>query len=144
MTETINVVTGILITDGRIFLQQRRHDDRHAPLMWETPGGKVEPGETDHDALRRELREELGIRAVDIFHAVFWSGSAGQDGARGGAPVAIRAYVVPGIEMGWPEPREGQAGFGWFTRAQLASLAGHLNYGNEAMLPFLAQAPGLR
>ncbi len=31
---------------------------------WEFPGGKVDPGEDDHQALTRELAEELGVRAV--------------------------------------------------------------------------------
>jgi 8-oxo-dGTP diphosphatase len=56
------VVAAAIIRDGRL-LTTRRCGGRFAGL-WEFPGGKVEPGETDHDALRRELREELGVRAT--------------------------------------------------------------------------------
>jgi len=48
--------------DGRILACRRRTDQVHAG-KWEFPGGKVEPGEEIADALRRELREELGIEA---------------------------------------------------------------------------------
>lgn len=62
MTRSVIVVAGVLERDGRLLIGQRLAKDRHG-LKWEFPGGKVEPGETPKDALRRELREELGIEA---------------------------------------------------------------------------------
>jgi mutator protein MutT len=56
------VVAALLERDGRVLIAQRRPDGPH-PLKWEFPGGKVEPGETHHSALVRELREELAIEA---------------------------------------------------------------------------------
>jgi 8-oxo-dGTP diphosphatase len=56
------VVAAVIERDGLVLIGQRRAGQRHA-LKWEFPGGKVEPGETPADALRRELEEELGIRA---------------------------------------------------------------------------------
>jgi len=43
------------------FLVSRRLSDSHLGGHWEFPGGKLEPGESPASALRRELREELGI-----------------------------------------------------------------------------------
>jgi 8-oxo-dGTP diphosphatase len=50
-------------SDGRVLITQRR-PQAFMPLKWEFPGGKVEPFETDHDALKRELHEELGIEVL--------------------------------------------------------------------------------
>ena len=60
MSGVVEVVAAILVRDGRIFLQQRPPTKDFA-WCWESPGGKVEPSESHHVALRRELREELGI-----------------------------------------------------------------------------------
>ena len=61
--ETTQVVVAALLFDqGRLLICQRSPRGRF-PNKWEFPGGKVEPGETPQDALRRELREELGITA---------------------------------------------------------------------------------
>jgi len=54
-------VDGILV-EGRKFLAERRRDDDDAdPGLIEIPGGHVDPDETLEDALRREMKEELGI-----------------------------------------------------------------------------------
>lgn len=60
---SIHVVAGV-ITDarGRILLA-RRTEGRDLAGRWEFPGGKREPGETEVEALVRELKEELGIVA---------------------------------------------------------------------------------
>jgi 8-oxo-dGTP diphosphatase len=57
---TVQVVGAALVRDGRV-LASRRTAPAHLAGLWEFPGGKVEPGESDEDALRRELREELGV-----------------------------------------------------------------------------------
>ena len=56
---TIRVVAAVLERDGRYLITQRR-PTAVLPLMWEFPGGRVEEGETDAQALKRELRHRLG------------------------------------------------------------------------------------
>ncbi len=57
------VAAALLERAGRLLICRRREDQAHAG-KWEFPGGKAEPGESPSDALRRELREELGIEVA--------------------------------------------------------------------------------
>lgn len=60
----MRVVAAVLEDDaGRVLLAQRPPGKQDAG-RWEFPGGKVEPGESAFDALRRELHEELGIEVT--------------------------------------------------------------------------------
>ncbi len=56
------VAAAIRDSEGRVLITQRPPGG-HLALTWEFPGGKTEAGEGDAAALRRELREELGIDA---------------------------------------------------------------------------------
>lgn len=59
MSERIlRVVAAVIRAEGRYLITQRRAT-AVLPNLWEFPGGKVEPGESDEDALRREIRERL-------------------------------------------------------------------------------------
>lgn len=78
------VVAGALISDGALLVAQRQRPPELAGL-WELPGGKVADGETESQALARELHEELGVR-VDV------GARLGDDVPSGG--VVLRAYLV--------------------------------------------------
>ena len=54
------VVAAAIEREGR-YLAARRTKPDWAAGRWEFPGGKVEPGESETDALVREIREELGV-----------------------------------------------------------------------------------
>jgi 8-oxo-dGTP diphosphatase len=57
------VVAALIVKDGQVLICQRTAEQT-MPLQWEFPGGKIEPGEGEEAALRRELEEELGITAA--------------------------------------------------------------------------------
>jgi len=63
--ERIDVAVAVIERAGRVLIQQRPAGGLLAGL-WEFPGGKIEPGENPTAALRREVREELGVRIADV------------------------------------------------------------------------------
>ncbi|MBP7707508.1 MAG: A/G-specific adenine glycosylase [Candidatus Aminicenantes bacterium] len=73
-TEEIEAVVAVIERRGRFLIQERAEKGLLAGL-WEFPGGKVEPGESPRAALRREVREEVGIevrvlkRLATVTHA---------------------------------------------------------------------------
>lgn len=67
-TRRVRVVAALIAdpADPKRYLVQQRPPDKSRALLWEFPGGKVEPGETDAQALSRECEEELAVSlAVD-------------------------------------------------------------------------------
>ena len=70
--KTIEVTAAIIIKDGKVFATQRGYGDWKG--WWEFPGGKMEPGETPQEALRREILEELDaeIEIGKLLDTVEW------------------------------------------------------------------------
>lgn len=65
----IRVVAGMITKDGRYLISQRR-PTATLPLLWEFPGGRVEEGESDEEALVRELQEEMEIKVQVLERAI--------------------------------------------------------------------------
>ena len=98
----LEVVAGVIFNDrGQILINQRTQPAQFAG-QWEFPGGKIEPGETLHQALCRELAEELGIRVLDSAALI----SITHDYPH--ATVRLHVRTVTGYE-GAPRGVEGQA-----------------------------------
>jgi 8-oxo-dGTP diphosphatase len=108
------VVAGALICDARVLVAQRIRPPELAG-RWELPGGKVGPGETERDALARELAEELGLAVDDV--AV---GDRLGDDVALNPTTTLRAYRVRLIR-GEPHPHDHRA-LRWVTAAQLPDI----------------------
>ncbi|WP_414635842.1 NUDIX domain-containing protein [Amycolatopsis sp.] len=60
----MKVIVGAAIVRGGALLAQQRAYPVEVAGLWELPGGRVERGESEVDALGRECREELGVEVV--------------------------------------------------------------------------------
>lgn len=109
----IRVVAAVIPRGGRFLLTQRL-PGAHMEGYWEFPGGKLEPDETIEEGLARELREELGVRVVDI--RPLW--------------VVTHDYPEKRVELNFLQARiVGDepvalevADLGWFTPAEMPNL----------------------
>ena len=116
--------------DGRILLL-RWHDPVDGHVVWEPPGGGVEPGETFLAAARRELAEETGLDpgavhepSVTVQRHFSWNGRlfTGPEEFF----LATFATAAPALDRDglMPDERQALAGHAWLTPAELAGLPG--------------------
>lgn len=132
----IEVVSAVIIHAGRILLTQRR-PEKDFPYAWESPGGKIEHGESIIDALRRELREEIGVERIDVGGEPIWSGRFENKVQRSGREDVLVTLFLVTLDredqsitvvdeelyavLAKPRPMEGQ-GIGWFTDDEMIRL----------------------
>jgi 8-oxo-dGTP diphosphatase len=105
------VVAGALITGNTLLVAQRERPPELSGL-WELPGGKVAQGESDADALVRELDEELGV-------AVTVGARLGADVALG-ADTTLRAFLV--TQTGGSVQARDHRALRWVTADELDAL----------------------
>lgn len=117
------VVVAALVRQGRVLLVHRSLNRRAYPGVWDLPGGHIEAGETELDALTREMHEELGVQIAtrSAIHLCRW------DAGREGASVRLSAWLVSQWQ-GTPAnvaPDEHDE-IGWFRLGEFPAFAHEL------------------
>lgn len=110
--KTINVVAAVIFKDGKVFATQRGYGEFKDG--WEFPGGKIEPGESPKNALRREIREELevDINVGDLIDTIEYDYPAFH--------LSMKCFACT-IAGGSPHLQEHEAAK-WLTSMQLGSV----------------------
>jgi 8-oxo-dGTP diphosphatase len=111
-TSTLHVVAAVIEHDDS-FLVTRRQAGVHLAGLWEFPGGKVAPGESHEEALRREMLEELDTDVA--VRAVVATAAHGYDDRH----VTLHFYRCD--LLGTPRPLLGQE-MRWVRRVELPAL----------------------
>ena len=115
-------VVGAAIVDdlGRpsVLLSARRTEPSALAGGWEFPGGKVDPGEQHAEALRRELREELGVEVELGDHLV---GPLDRGGWPLGDEFVIWVWWAS-VTDGEPQPLEDHDALRWLAREDLYAV----------------------
>lgn len=107
------VVVAAVVEDSHRFLVTRRQPGVHLAGMWEFPGGKIDPGENYIAALRREIREELGVD-VEV-------GELTHETTHSYPDRTVVLYFYRCRLLGTPRPLLGQE-MRWVPRSELPSL----------------------
>ena len=113
----IHVAVAVIINKDDEILISRRSSDQHQGDKWEFPGGKVEDNETSQEALRREIKEELGIELQSVVHITDIIHEYLEDKPGANKKVILDVYEVRRW-LGEPTGLEGQP-YRWVKRAEL-------------------------
>ena len=116
MPDSVISCVGAVIKDdrGRLLLIKRGHAPGAG--LWSLPGGRIEPGETDAEALVREMREETGL----VIEAGQLIGSVRRPAADG-AILDIRDYAAT-VTGGTLRAGDDAADARWVDDRELAAL----------------------
>ena len=108
MTTIQQRVVAAVIRDGDRFLICQRPAHRRHGCLWEFPGGKCEAGETDAQAITRELAEELGVEVTAVGDALFSASDPDSPFVIAFLPVGIRGepLCIEHAALAWASRHE--------------------------------------
>ena len=116
MSGSVIPCVGAVVTDGRGRLLMIKRGHEPGAGLWSIPGGRIEPGETDTEALVREMFEETGL-AVEVGRLI---GRVQRPGPNG-TVIDIRDYAAT-VTGGTLRPGDDAADARWVETADLDSL----------------------
>ena len=116
MSGSVIPCVGAVVTDGQGRLLMIKRGHAPGAGLWSIPGGRIEPGETDAEALVREMSEETGL-VVEVGRLI---GSVRRPGLDG-AVIDIRDYAAT-VTGGTLRPGDDAADARWVEAADLDSL----------------------
>lgn len=114
MTE---IATALIVSGGKILMEKRRPDKPAYPGKWMFPGGRIEEGEKPFDALKREMKEELGIGVSAALQCCTVSDIE----PLSGRAVRITAFIVKQWDGNITKSTEADK-LGWFLKDEIKGL----------------------
>ncbi len=111
--KTINVCAAVIFDGDKVLITSRPPGQEYAGY-WEFPGGKIEPGESRAECLRRELHEELGMEVM-VFDQIYFTEHEYPERI-------VRLHFIRCLALdSTPEPKENQE-YRWVARSELEKV----------------------
>jgi 8-oxo-dGTP diphosphatase len=112
----IRAVVAVVVLGDRVLAMRRSKHAEAAPGAWETLSGRLEPGETELEAVRREISEESGLEVIVEREPV-----DAYDAERRGMPMRVTVFRAEWL-AGDVRPSAEHDEWRWVTAEEFASL----------------------
>lgn len=117
--DKIIIIASSIIIDKEMVLLLQRGDDSSYPDYWQLPEGKIEEGELSDLALRREVKEEIGVGIKNVkFQGIFYSNIEAKEIKY----LAIRAVYSAVLDSNDITLSQEHKNYGWYSKKEALNL----------------------
>ena len=111
------ISVALIVKDKKILMEKRRTDKIAYPGMWGFPGGRIKEGEKSFEALKRELKEELGIEVNNAMQCSSFSDIE----PISGEGIRFTVFIVKNWKGEIEKSAEADE-IGWFTKEEISNM----------------------